>query len=149
MNIPAELKYAASHEWVKTEDGIAVVGISDFAQNALGDVVYVSSDVPATRRTSRSAIFTVRIIPSSVMLKIQKETTVFPFVRKRFITAVKIIKNKSGFKLFTIIFAGIFDIAHTTTGKMVQMAYPIALFTLNIRAIYAKTIKIFVLGSSL
>jgi len=42
MNIPAELKYAASHEWVKIEDGIAVVGISDFAQNALGDVVYVS-----------------------------------------------------------------------------------------------------------
>ena len=42
MNIPAELKYAASHEWVKVEDGIAAVGISDFAQNALGDVVYVS-----------------------------------------------------------------------------------------------------------
>ena len=42
MNIPAELKYAASHEWVKVEDGIATVGISDFAQNALGDVVYVS-----------------------------------------------------------------------------------------------------------
>ena len=42
MNIPAELKYAASHEWVKVENGIATVGISDFAQNALGDVVYVS-----------------------------------------------------------------------------------------------------------
>ena len=42
MNIPAELKYSKSHEWVKTEDGVTVVGISDFAQNALGDVVFVN-----------------------------------------------------------------------------------------------------------
>lgn len=42
MNIPAELKYASSHEWLRTEDGVAVIGISDFAQNALGDVVYVT-----------------------------------------------------------------------------------------------------------
>ena len=41
MNYPAELKYARSHEWVKYEDGIAVIGISDFAQHALGDVVFV------------------------------------------------------------------------------------------------------------
>ncbi|MBQ3170211.1 MAG: glycine cleavage system protein GcvH [Clostridia bacterium] len=42
MNFPKDLKYAASHEWVKIENGIATVGISDFAQDALGDVVYVS-----------------------------------------------------------------------------------------------------------
>lgn len=42
MNFPKDLKYAASHEWVKIENGTATVGISDFAQNALGDVVYVS-----------------------------------------------------------------------------------------------------------
>ena len=42
MNFPAELKYSKSHEWVKTEDGVTVVGISDFAQNALGDVVFVN-----------------------------------------------------------------------------------------------------------
>lgn len=41
MNNPTDLKYAKSHEWVKYEDGIAVIGISDFAQNALGDVVYI------------------------------------------------------------------------------------------------------------
>ena len=41
MNYPAELKYARSHEWLKYEDGIAVIGISDFAQHALGDVVFV------------------------------------------------------------------------------------------------------------
>ena len=42
MNYPTELKYSKSHEWVKTEDGVAVVGISDFAQDALGDVVYIN-----------------------------------------------------------------------------------------------------------
>lgn len=38
---PAELRYAASHEWAQLEDGVVTVGISDFAQDALGDVVYV------------------------------------------------------------------------------------------------------------
>ena len=42
MNFPAELKYSKSHEWVKTEDGVTVVGISDFAQDALGDVVFIN-----------------------------------------------------------------------------------------------------------
>ena len=42
MNYPVELKYTKSHEWVKLENGIAVVGISDFAQDALGDVVFVN-----------------------------------------------------------------------------------------------------------
>ncbi len=42
MNYPAELRYTKSHEWLKMEDGIAVVGISDFAQDALGDVVFVN-----------------------------------------------------------------------------------------------------------
>ena len=42
MNFPAELKYSKSHEWIKTEDGITVVGITDFAQDALGDVVFIN-----------------------------------------------------------------------------------------------------------
>ena len=42
MNYPEERKYSKSHEWVKMEDGVAVVGISDFAQNSLGDVVFVN-----------------------------------------------------------------------------------------------------------
>lgn len=42
MNFPNELKYSKSHEWLKTEDGVAVVGISDFAQDALGDVVFIN-----------------------------------------------------------------------------------------------------------
>jgi glycine cleavage system H protein len=41
MNFPAELKYTKDHEWVKIEGDIAVVGITEFAQGELGDIVYV------------------------------------------------------------------------------------------------------------
>ncbi|MCX2681801.1 glycine cleavage system protein GcvH [Galbibacter sp. EGI 63066] len=41
MNIPSELKYTKDHEWVKIEGDVAVVGITDFAQKELGDIVYV------------------------------------------------------------------------------------------------------------
>lgn len=41
MNFPSELKYTKEHEWVKIEGDIATIGISDFAQKELGDIVYV------------------------------------------------------------------------------------------------------------
>ena len=41
MNIPAELKYTKDHEWIKIEGDVATVGITDFAQGELGDIVYV------------------------------------------------------------------------------------------------------------
>lgn len=41
MNIPSELKYTKDHEWVKIDGDIATVGITDFAQSELGDIVYV------------------------------------------------------------------------------------------------------------
>jgi glycine cleavage system H protein len=41
MNIPAELKYTKDHEWVKIDGDIVTVGITDFAQGELGDIVYV------------------------------------------------------------------------------------------------------------
>ena len=44
MNIPAELKYTKDHEWVKIDGDIATVGITDFAQSELGDIVYVEVD---------------------------------------------------------------------------------------------------------
>ena len=43
MLYPTDLKYSKSHEWVKMEDGVAVIGISDFAQDALGDVESVKA----------------------------------------------------------------------------------------------------------
>lgn len=41
MNIPSELKYTKDHEWISIEGDIATVGITDFAQGELGDIVYV------------------------------------------------------------------------------------------------------------
>lgn len=44
MNIPAELKYTKDHEWVKVDGDVAIIGITDFAQSELGDIVYVDVD---------------------------------------------------------------------------------------------------------
>ena len=56
MNFPADLKYTKDHEWVKIEGDIATVGITDFAQRELGDIVYV--DVNTIGETvDKEAIF--------------------------------------------------------------------------------------------
>lgn len=44
MNLPKELKYTKDHEWVRIEGDIATIGITDFAQGELGDIVYVDVD---------------------------------------------------------------------------------------------------------
>ncbi|MDN3708094.1 glycine cleavage system protein GcvH [Myroides ceti] len=44
MNIPANLKYTKDHEWVSVDGDVATVGITDFAQKELGDIVYVEVD---------------------------------------------------------------------------------------------------------
>lgn len=41
MNVPSELKYTKEHEWVKVEAGVATIGITDWAQGELGDIVFV------------------------------------------------------------------------------------------------------------
>ena len=41
MNFPAELKYTKDHEWIKIEGNVATVGITEFAQSELGDIVYI------------------------------------------------------------------------------------------------------------
>lgn len=49
MNIPSNLKYSKDHEWVRVEGDVAYVGITDFAQGQLGDIVFV--DVPTVGET--------------------------------------------------------------------------------------------------
>ena len=44
MNIPKDLKYTKDHEWIKVDGDIATIGITDFAQGELGDIVYVEVD---------------------------------------------------------------------------------------------------------
>ena len=52
MSIPDELRYTAEHEWIAINGSVASVGITDFAQQALGDVVYVSVPAAGTRVTA-------------------------------------------------------------------------------------------------
>lgn len=49
MNVPSDLKYTASHEWVRVEGDTATIGITDYAQTELGDIVYV--DLPNVGRS--------------------------------------------------------------------------------------------------
>ena len=51
MLIPPELRYTKEHEWVQVEDGIGTVGITDYAQDQLGDVVYVDLPPPGKQLT--------------------------------------------------------------------------------------------------
>lgn len=49
MNVPANLKYSSDHEWCRIEGDTAIIGITDFAQSQLGDIVFV--DVPSVGET--------------------------------------------------------------------------------------------------
>ncbi len=51
MLIPSELRYTKEHEWVRVEDGVGTVGITDYAQDQLGDVVYVDLPPPGKQLT--------------------------------------------------------------------------------------------------
>ena len=56
MLVPPELRYTKDHEWVRVQDGIGTVGITDYAQDQLGDVVYVDLPVPGKQLT-QMAVF--------------------------------------------------------------------------------------------
>ena len=62
MNIPKELKYTEEHEWVKIEDNIAVVGITDFAQGELGDIVYLEIDTLDSEIAANEVFGTVEAV---------------------------------------------------------------------------------------
>ena len=62
MNIPTDLKYTKDHEWVKIENEIATVGITDFAQGELGDIVYIEVDSIGENLESESVFGTVEAV---------------------------------------------------------------------------------------
>ncbi len=62
MNIPAELKYTKDHEWVKVEGNIATVGITDFAQSELGDIVYVEIETEGEDLNSEEVFGSVEAV---------------------------------------------------------------------------------------
>ena len=62
MNIPANLKYTKDHEWVSIEGDIATVGITDFAQGELGDIVYVEVETVDERLDKDEVFGTVEAV---------------------------------------------------------------------------------------
>ena len=62
MNIPENIKYTKDHEWVLIENNIATVGITDFAQGELGDIVYVEVDTLDETVASEAVFGTVEAV---------------------------------------------------------------------------------------
>ena len=62
MNIPAELKYTKEHEWIKIDGDVATVGITDFAQGELGDIVYVEIETEGETLDSEEVFGTVEAV---------------------------------------------------------------------------------------
>ncbi len=62
MNIPADLKYTKDHEWVRVEGDLAVIGITDFAQSELGDIVYVEIETEGETMDSEEVFGTIEAV---------------------------------------------------------------------------------------
>lgn len=79
MNIPAELKYTKDHEWVKIEGHTATIGITDFAQSELGDIVYVEVETVDETLDAEEVFGTVEAVKtvSDLFLPLSGEITEF------------------------------------------------------------------------
>ncbi|MBL0882339.1 MAG: glycine cleavage system protein GcvH [Chitinophagaceae bacterium] len=62
MNFPAELRYTKDHEWIKLEGNVATIGITDFAQHELGDIVYVDINTVGKSLASEEVFGTVEAV---------------------------------------------------------------------------------------
>ena len=62
MNIPANLRYTKDHEWVSLEGSVATIGITDFAQGELGDIVYVDIATKGKALTAEEVFGTVEAV---------------------------------------------------------------------------------------
>ena len=62
MNFPAELKYTKDHEWIKVEGDVATIGITEFAQSELGDIVYVDINTVGQDVASEAVFGTVEAV---------------------------------------------------------------------------------------
>lgn len=62
MNIPAELRYTKEHEWVRLEGDVATIGITDFAQGELGDIVFVEVDTEGESLDAEEVFGTIEAV---------------------------------------------------------------------------------------
>ena len=79
MNIPAELKYTKDHEWIKIEGATAIVGITEFAQGELGDIVYVDVTTAGQELNQHDVFGTVEAVKtvSDLFLPLSGKITEF------------------------------------------------------------------------
>jgi glycine cleavage system H protein len=68
MNTPAELRYTGDHEWVREEDGIATVGITDYAQGELGDIVFLELPKVGSRVKAGAECGTIEAVKTVAQL---------------------------------------------------------------------------------
>lgn len=62
MNVPEELKYTKDHEWARVENDIVTVGITDYAQGELGDIVYIDLPEAGTRVDAEATFGTIEAV---------------------------------------------------------------------------------------
>lgn len=62
MQFPAELKYTKDHEWIKVEGNVATIGITDFAQGELGDIVYIDINTVGKMLSAEAVFGTVEAV---------------------------------------------------------------------------------------
>ena len=79
MNIPAELKYSKDHEWIRLEGETAYVGITDFAQHELGDIVFVDIDTVDETLEADETFGTIEAVKTSSELLMPVAGTVVEF----------------------------------------------------------------------
>ena len=79
MNIPAELKYSRDHEWIRLEGETAYVGITDFAQHELGDIVFVDIDTVDETLEADETFGTIEAVKTSSDLLMPVAGTVVEF----------------------------------------------------------------------
>lgn len=79
MNIPAELKYTKDHEWVRIEGNTATIGITDFAQGELGDIVFVEIETEGDNLSEHDVFGTVEAVKtvSDLFMPISGEVAEF------------------------------------------------------------------------
>ncbi len=79
MNVPQDLKYTKDHEWVRVDEDIATIGITDFAQRELGDIVYVEVDTEGETLDADEVFGTVEAVKtvSDLLLPVGGEVKEF------------------------------------------------------------------------
>ena len=79
MNIPENLKYTKDHEWLKVEDNLATIGITEFAQGELGDIVFVEVDTEGESLDMEEVFGTIEAVKtvSDLFMPITGEVTEF------------------------------------------------------------------------